>query len=242
MNSLRSLVIAGALFLSGGLSARTLEQQDREMMMTNANAQLQNLVNGLGSSPTVYLDRIFCMNGEMAQIKDNNTPGYFNNRAPNATVGQLCRGLMEFSADATARGTTPDRDLLAPYRYEATRIVHDNDANSRAQKAAQRLLNVFVNAGHDSDAARSNVVFRSMDGRNYRIHSGSVMDAAFTNAVLQVSSLGIPPRLYPQATEAQVNEAVEACVRGRAPVAACRDVGQELAARHLAKRAQSAIR
>lgn len=207
--------------------------------MADPNAQLQSLVDRLGNNGTGYLDRIDCMNGEMAKKKDTNAPGYFAT-APDVTVGQACRGLLELSADATARGRTGSADLTAPYR-ELVDLGGTNPTPQRNQ-AAQRLVNVFVNAAGDSDAAVSPVVSRSMDGKNYRIQSGAAMDASFTNAVLQVKSIGVPPRLYPQATEAQINEAVEACVRGRASVGACRDVGQDLAARYFASRPRSALR
>ena len=66
---------------------------------------------------------------------------------------------------------------------------------------------------------------------------GAVMDAEFTNAVLGVRAgrWQIPTRLSPNATEEQINNAVELCVRARATIGQCGAVGQEVAAIYLSR-------
>jgi len=199
--------------------------------------QLRSLINGLGNGGLAYSNRIACMEGTIVQSKENNV-GHFDG-APDVTVGQACRGLMEFSADATARGDTGSRDLLAPYRNMATSLTFDDGANSRSQIAAQALVNGFVNGSRDPDNANTRGVLARLDGqgKTFSLTPGAALDARFTQVVLGVrdGSVTTVPNRISTWSEEQVNIAVETCVRGNATLRQCTAIGQEVAAIYLSR-------
>ncbi len=213
--------------------------------MADPKAQLQSLINGLGNGGSAYLDRIDCMNGEMAKKKDTNAPGYFAN-APDVTVGQACRALLEHNADATANGRTGSADLPAPYRYMVTGLVFDDGANSASQRAAQGLVNGYVNGSRNPDNANKRGVLVRLDGqgRTYPLTPGAALDARFTQVVLGVrnGSITTVPNRISTWSEAEVDNAVETCVRGNATLRQCSAVGQEVAAIYLARQGRQAQR
>lgn len=212
--------------------------------MADPNAQLQRLVDGLANSGTGYLDRIDCMNGEMAKKKDTNAPGYFAN-APDVTVGQACRGLLELTADNTANGRAGGGDLPAPYRYMVTGLVFDDGANSASQRAAQGLVNGYVNGSRNPDNANTRGVLVRLDGqgRTYPLTPGAALDASFTQVVLEVQARNrTAPNRISSWNEEQVNSAVEGCVRARSTLRQCSAVGQEVAAIYLQRRGGLATR
>ncbi|MCA3350652.1 MAG: hypothetical protein INF97_08675 [Roseomonas sp.] len=198
--------------------------------------QLQSLVNALGNGGTAYLSRIACMNGEMAQRRDTKTGGYFDSR-PDVTVGQACRGLMEFSADATARGDNTPAELLAPYRE----LVDFSSTNPNPQRnqAAQALVNGFVNGSRDPENANTRGVLARLDGqgKTFSLTPGAALDARFTQVVLGVrdGSVTTVPNRISTWSEEQVNIAVETCVRGNATLRQCTAIGQEVAAIYLSR-------
>ncbi len=200
-------------------------------MMADPNAQLQSLINSLGNSGVVYQDRLFCMDGGMARLRDTNARGYFADR-PDVTVGQVCRGLLELTADNTANGRAGGGDLLAPYRQRVN--FSGNSREPEENAPAQRLVNGYVNGSRNPANANSTGLPIQLDGqgKTYQLTPGAALDAEFTSAVLGVRAgrRQIPDRLFPQATEAQINNAVELCVRGRGTLDQCSSVGQELAA------------
>ncbi len=211
--------------------------------MADPNAQLQRLVDGLANNGTGYLDRIDCMNGEMAKKKDTNAPGYFAN-APDVTVGQACRGLLELTADNTANGRAGGGDLLAPYRHRVNSSGNSREPEENAP--AQRLVNGYVNGSRNPANANSTGLPIRLDGqgKTYQLTPGAALDAEFTSTVLGVRAgrRQIPDRLFPQATEAQINDAVDACVRGRATLNQCGSVGQEVATIYLRRQGVQAFR
>ena len=217
--------------------------QKWEMMMADPKAQLQSLVNSFGNGGTTFLSRIACMNGRMAERKDKNTPGFFDD-APDVTVGQACRALMEYSADASARSARDDRDLLAPFRQQVN--YGGVNATPERDQAAQRLVNGLVNVSRNPAYANSTGTPIQLDGQGkvYQLTPGAALDAEFTSAVLGVRAgrRQIPDRLFPQATEAQINDAVDACARGRATLNQCGSVGQEVAAIYLRRQGNQAAR
>jgi hypothetical protein len=203
------------------------------MTMADPKAQLQSLVDGLGNGGTAYLSRIACMNGEMARRRDNNAPGFFDSGS-NITVGQACRALIEFSADASARGNNTPAELLAPFRE----LVDFSSTNPNPQRnqAAQALVNGLVNAGRDERYGNlRQISIRMEDGKTYPLTSGTALDAEFTYTVSGVREgrFPIPNRLYPNATNADITAAVEACTRGRSTIGQCGAAGQELAVLYL---------
>ncbi|MFN8994175.1 MAG: hypothetical protein ACK5X3_11020 [Pseudomonadota bacterium] len=228
---------------AGRANSGQTNAQKQEMMMADPKAQLQRLINSIGNGGGAYLSRIACMNGRMAERKDKNAPGFFDD-APDVTVGQACRALMEFSADATARGDNTPAELLAPFRE----LVDFSSTNPNPQRnqAAQRLVNGYVNGSRNPANANSTGLPIQLDGqgKTYQLTPGAALDAEFTSTVLGVRAgrRQIPNRLFPQATEAQINDAVDACARGRATLNQCGSVGQEVAAIYLRRQGNQAAR
>ena len=203
-------------------------------------AQLQSLVDGLGNGGTAYLSRIACMNGEMARRRDNNAPGFFDSGS-NITVGQACRALMEFSADASARGNNTPAELLAPFRE----LVDFSSTNPNPQRnqAALALVNGLVNVSRNPAYANSTGTPMQLDGQG-KIHQatpGWVMDARYSQIVSAVlAGERAAPNRISSWNETQVNNAVELCNRNRATLEQCSAIGQEVAAIYLQRRAGQA--
>ena len=197
--------------------------------------QLRSLVDGLGNGGIAYLNRIACMEGTIVPRKENNV-GFFAG-SPDITVGQACRGLMEFSADATARGNNTPAELLAPYRE----LVDFSSTNPNPQRnqAAQALVNGFVNGSRDPENANTRGVLARLDGqgKTFSLTPGAALDARFTQVVLGVrdGSVTTVPNRISTWSEEQVNIAVETCVRGNATLRQCTAIGQEVAAIYLSR-------
>lgn len=208
--------------------------------MADPNEQLRSLIDGLGNGGTAYLSRIACMNGEMARRRDNNAPGYFDGVSADVTVGQVCRGLMEFSADATARGRNATTNLLAPYRE-----LYDRggpDPLPQANQPAQALVNGFVD-GSRRVYPNSYGLSVQLDGQGkaYELRPGAATDSSFTKTVSEylAGARGVPNRITSW-DEARVNSAVETCVRGRDTLQRCDAVGFEAAVIYIQRRAGQA--
>lgn len=199
------------------------------------DAQLQSLVDGLGNGGIAYRHRIACMDGTIVPRKENNV-GHFAG-SPDITIGQACRALMEFSADATARGDNTPAELLAPFRE----LVDFSSTNPNPQRnqAAQRLVNGYVNGSRDPQNANTRGVLVRLDGENktYPLTPGTALDARFSQVVLGVrnGSITTVPNRISTWSEAEVDNAVETCVRGNATLRQCTAIGQEVAAIYLAR-------
>lgn len=196
------------------------------------DAQLQSLVDGLGNGGIAYRHRIACMDGTIVPRKENNV-GHFAG-SPDITVGQACRALMEFSADASARGNNTPAELLAPYRD--LRSFDSLNPTPQTNQAAQALVNGLVNAGRDERYGNlRQISIRMEDGKTYPLTPGIALDAEFAYIVSGVREgrFPIPNRLYPNATNADITAAVEACTRGRSTIGQCGAAGQELAVLYL---------
>ncbi|MCA3423008.1 MAG: hypothetical protein INF81_08665 [Roseomonas sp.] len=196
--------------------------------------QLQAMVNRLSNGGDSFISRIDCMNGRMASLRDNNTPGYFD-QAPQATVGQFCRGVLEAAAGATARGKTGGVDLLAPFRD--LRSVDGMNPTPQTNQAALALVNGLVNVSRNPAYANSTGTPMQLDGQGkvYQASPGAALDATFAQAVSETRAGRPAPNRITSWNDAQINNAVEACVRGRDTLIRCSAVGQEVAAIYLSR-------
>ncbi|MFN7610498.1 MAG: hypothetical protein ACK5QX_06105 [bacterium] len=237
--------------LAGRANSGQTNAQKQEMTMTDGvqlvqarqstpspQEQLRRLIDNLGNAGGAHLDRIDCMNGAMVRRRENNVGNFAI--SPDVTVGQDCRGLMEFSADATASGRTGGRDLLAPYRELVD--FAGLERTPQANQPAQALVNGLVNVSRNPAYANSTGTPIQLDGQGkvYQATPGAALDATFAQAVSETRAGRPAPNRITSWNDAQINNAVEACVRGRDTLIRCSAVGQEVAAIHLQRRAGQA--
>lgn len=194
------------------------------------NADSLGIFKAAIGTPNFQNQRVECMDGDEGAAKIYNKGAY--SVSPNASVGEVCRLVMERSADVernpTLKAKYPDQRLLAPYAA----IAADKGYGQNDQTALN-ALHTFVAAAYNPQyQQRSDKIELPLpNGNNLVMTPGVVLDAVFTQTV--IDGLAGKPIPAPKFSEAQLANAAEACnynAKDIATVGVCRVAGSGLGA------------
>jgi len=198
--------------------------------------------NAMSGHPDFQNERIYCMSGDQAAKKLSRTGAF--KRPANAEVGEVCRMIMEESAD-TERNSAElkarsDKGLLAPYR-----AIAKDKGYSQSDGNAAAILSKYMQAMHTpANQKRSDPVRLPLEnGQVLAMTPGVVLDASFTQTIRDaLAGKPVPPAVWPEANLANIAEGCNYNNREIGSVENCRTAGQGLASVYLQRKGVVATR